>query len=341
MNELKQDERGQRVTIRTVAADAGVSVAAVSKVLRNAYGVSEALRSKVMESIERLEYRPSLAARGMRGQTYTIGILLVEIANPFLPQIVDGINATLAASNYKAMIGMGQANVPIENSLIDSMIDSHMDGLILVAPLTAGETIAHYSKKIPIVTIAHHSAAAPTYDTVNGDDQAGARIAVEALIARGHSDIMMVTPELRHCVETGVIRQREMGYMDTMARHGLAERMRILRIPNAGPERDQAIRSLLFSPDRPRAIFSWSDLHGVHLINHAKTMGLEVPGDLAIVAYDNSAIASLPLIDLASIDQSGRELGVMSAELLLSRIAGRTQSRHLFVEPKLISRSSL
>ena len=63
-----------RITIRTVAADAGVSVAAVSKVLRNAYGVSDALRLKVETSIGKLGYRPSVAARGMRGQTYTIGV---------------------------------------------------------------------------------------------------------------------------------------------------------------------------------------------------------------------------------------------------------------------------
>lgn len=341
MNEIKQGERGERVTIRTVAADAGVSVAAVSKVLRNAYGVSEALRGKVMASIESLGYRPSVAARGMRGQTYTVGILLVEIANPFLPQIIDGVNAKLSPSKYKSLIGIGQANVPLENSLIESMIDHHMDGLILVAPLTSSESITHFAEKVPIVTVAHHSASATTYDTVNGDDQAGARIAVEALIARGHADIMMTTPGLRHCVETGVIGQREIGYMNAMAEHGLADRMRILRIPNIGPERDQAIRSLLSSPDRPSAIFCWSDLHGVHLINHAKTMGIDVPGDLAIVAYDNSAIAGLPLIDLASIDQSGRELGMKAAELLLGRIQGRTEAHHVLIEPRLVSRSSL
>ena len=69
-------------------------------------------------------------------------------------------------------------------------------------------------------------------------------------------------------------------------------------------------------------------------------MGLKVPDDLAIVAYDNSAIASLPLIDLSSIDQSGRQLGEKAAELLLERIAGRTEPRHLLLEPKLITRSS-
>lgn len=341
MNEIKQGERGERVTIRTVAADAGVSVAAVSKVLRNAYGVSDALRSKVMASIETLGYRPSAAARAMRGQTYTIGILLVEIANPFLPQIIDGVNAKLGPSRYKPMIGIGQANVPLENSLIESMIDHHMDGLILVAPLTSSETIRHFAEKIPIVTIAHHYAAATTYDTVNNNDQAGARIAVEALIAEGQADIMMITPELRHCVETGVIRQREIGYMNAMAAHGLAERVRILRIPNFGSDRDNAMRSLLSSSERPSAIFCWSDLHGVHLINQAKTMGLDVPRDLAIVAYDNSAIASLPLIDLASIDQSGWELGARAAELLLSRIAGRREASHLLIEPRLVRRSSL
>ncbi len=70
-----------RITIRHVAKDAGVSIAAVSKVLRNAYGVSEVLRNKVETSIEKLKYRPSVAARGMRGRTYTIGVLVIELSN--------------------------------------------------------------------------------------------------------------------------------------------------------------------------------------------------------------------------------------------------------------------
>ena len=90
-----------RVTITTVAADAGVSVAAVSKVLRNAYGVSELLRVKVQASIDKLNYRPSMAARGMRGQIFTVGVLLVEIANPFLPQIIDGAREVFADAAIK------------------------------------------------------------------------------------------------------------------------------------------------------------------------------------------------------------------------------------------------
>src|SRR6516225_10343240 len=77
---LNGSARSDRITIRTVAADAGVSVAAVSKVLRNAYGVSDDLRKRVNRSIETLGYRPSRAARGLRGQTFTIGVLVVDLS---------------------------------------------------------------------------------------------------------------------------------------------------------------------------------------------------------------------------------------------------------------------
>ena len=117
-----------RVTIRTVAEDAGVSVAAVSKVLRNAYGVSDAMRSAVSESIDRLGYRPSVVARGMRGQTYTIGVLPVGIDNPFLPQVFAGIAAVAETAGYKVLMGVGAARMPLEATLVEQMIDNHMDG---------------------------------------------------------------------------------------------------------------------------------------------------------------------------------------------------------------------
>ncbi|HEY0031906.1 MAG TPA: LacI family DNA-binding transcriptional regulator, partial [Devosia sp.] len=83
MAELKPVRGSDRVTIKDVANDAGVSVAAVSKVLRSAYGVSESLRSKVRASMDKLNYRPLASARGMRGQTYTLGLILPDIRNPF------------------------------------------------------------------------------------------------------------------------------------------------------------------------------------------------------------------------------------------------------------------
>ena len=147
-----------RVTIRTVAADAGVSVAAVSKVMRNAYGVSDALRLKVEASIEKLGYRPSVAARGMRGRTFTLGVLLVGIDNPFLPGIYQGIESVTESAGYKIMVGVGAARARTEAQLIEQMIDNRMDGMILVASQIAGGTLEHYARQIPIVVVGHHEA---------------------------------------------------------------------------------------------------------------------------------------------------------------------------------------
>ncbi len=340
-DQTRQPTRPGRVTIRTVAADAGVSVAAVSKVLRNAYGVSEALRLKVAGSIERLGYRPNVAARGMRGQTFTIGILLVEIANPFLPEVIDGINAVLGPSNYQAMFAMGESRKQLEATMIETMIDYRMDGLILVAPQLAGETLARFAAQIPIVALGHHEPTADSFDTINSDDREGAAIAVRAMLQTGLRDVTMISLDETENFAENVSKAREVGYLEAMAAAGLADRTRILRFPPQSPDRAGAVTRLLNAPDRPRAIFCWSDLDAVPILNAAKTMGLAIPGDLAIVGYDNSPVAALPLIDLASIDQAGRRLGALAAETLLSRIKGRRVPNHFMLEPTLVRRSSL
>ena len=341
MEDSKQAPRPGRVTIRTVAADAGVSVAAVSKVLRNAYGVSDSLRQNVTASIERLGYRPNIAARGMRGQTYTIGILLVEIANPFLPEVIDGVNDVLDPSNYQAMFGIGKARMPLEATLIESMIDYRMDGLILIAPQMEGETLARFAAQIPIVAIGHHEPTAAAFDTVNADDQLGAKIATAALVQRGYRDIAMTSLAGSEGQGSNVAWQREAGYLAAMAEAGLQDAARIIHIPLELLEDSAFIHDLFAAATRPRALFCWSDLHATLLINQARAMGLRVPQDLAIVGYDNTPVAALPLIDLSSIDQSGRRLGALAAETLLSRIAGRKTPEHFLLEPTLVRRSSL
>lgn len=327
-----------RVTIRTVAADAGVSVAAVSKVMRNAYGVSDALRQKVEASIEKLGYRPSVAARGMRGRTFTLGVLLVDIENPFLPSIYQGIESVTEAAGYKIMVGIGAARARTETSLIEQMIDNRMDGLILVASQIAGETLEHYARQIPIVVVGHHEPAAQGYDTINNDDQYGARLVVRALVERGHRDIAFVTQPEQEGDLADVAPQREIGYRAAMADAGLQPR--VIPLPNHGPARSAQINRILTAPDRPRAIFCWSDLDAIPLISEAHRLGLRLPADLALIGYDNSPVAALPMVDLTSVDQNGRRLGKLAAEALFSRMNGRSVAEHILIEPTLIARGS-
>lgn len=323
-----------RVTIRTVAEDSGVSVAAVSKVLRSAYGVSDELRDKVLKSIDKLEYRPSTAARGMRGKTYCVGVLLVEMHNAFLPSVVDGFQAVMRQNGYQAMIGVGEAQTGIEQTLIDSMLDLRMDGILLVAPRLSGERLAQYADRAPMVVIGHHETGADSFDTVNSDDAEGARMAVETLLAAGHRDIHMISLPSK---ESGhdVFAMREAGYLETMQAAGLGARTRIWRIQERDGKPGARMESFLDAPDRPSAVFCWSDIAAVDLLGKAETRGLSVPGDLAIVGYDNTPIARHPRIGLSSVDQNGALIGQAAAKALLSRIGGRSAPEHLLIAPDL------
>jgi LacI family transcriptional regulator len=330
-----------RATIKTVAVDAGVSVAAVSKVLRNAYGVSEALRAKVQTSIERLNYRPNVSARGMRGQTFKVGIILLEIANPFLSQIMDGVNDVLAASHYQALMGMGESQMPLEASLIESMIDFNMDGLILVAPQMGSELLAKYAKQIPLVVIGHHEATATHFDTVNSDDQEGAAIAVRAFLESGITDIGMLSRIVGGPFEANVVHQREIGFRKALAKTGQSVENKIVQLSRYVFRKTDEVEDYLLSGHVPRAVFCWSDIDGINLINFANKNKIRVPEDIAIIGYDNTNIAALTPINLSSIDQSGRRIGALATETLLSRIGGRTNASHLLIEPTLVRRSSL
>ena len=124
----------RRVTITDVAARANVSTAAVSKVLRNAYGVSPAMQARVPEAMTELGYRPHAAARGMRGQTYTIGVMIPDVRNPFFPEIIEGLTGHLAGTDYQVLLGPGGAETASQVRITDAMIDRRMDGLLLIAP---------------------------------------------------------------------------------------------------------------------------------------------------------------------------------------------------------------
>ena len=149
-------KKSERVTIRTVAKDAGVSVAAVSKVLRDAYGVSEGLRTKVLASMQALGYRPHTAARGMRGQTYTLGVLLPDLRNPFFADIVAGIDEALVRTQYQPLLGLGHASGTTEHALVDAMVDRQIDGMILIAPRIPTDELKRIAGYIPTAIIGLH-----------------------------------------------------------------------------------------------------------------------------------------------------------------------------------------
>lgn len=333
-------KKSDRVTIKTVAEDAGVSVAAVSKVLRDAYGVSAELRSKVQASMQRLAYRPHAAARGMRGQTYTLGVLLPDLHNPFFSDIMAGVNSALERTQYLPLLGVSQSVGAVEVALIDAMVDRQMDGLILVGPRMATADIITVAERTPTVVIAQHRPDVAAFDTVNNNDQLGAAVVVRHLAASGYRSIAYLTQLLADPEQAMVTTQREIGYRATMTELGLGRYTNVIAAEQTPRETQAAARHVLQSRSPPEAIFCWTDFIALEVLSVAHELGLSVPGDVAVVGYDNTSYCDLAQNALTSIDQSGQVLGLQAARLLIERIKGRETAEHLVITPRLVVRSS-
>lgn len=332
-------QKSDRVTIKTVARDAEVSAAAVSKVLRDAYGVSDALRARVQASMQKLGYRPHAAARGMRGQTYTLGVILPDIHNPFFTDIVAGVNTALERTQYQTLFGIGLSVVGTEQALIEAMMDRQMDGIIFVGPRMPLGDVEAVARRIPLTVIAHH-ANADAYDTVNNDDLLGGLLVIQHLAGAGFRNIAMISLAVPPGDKAQVTVQREIGYRQAMEEAGLKRYIKVIPAEQTAREVQAAVRQLLRSRGRPEAIFCWTDFIALEVLSVARELGLAVPGDLAVVGYDNTSYCDLAQNALTSVDQSGQVLGLQAARLLVERIQGREKAEHFVVTPRLVVRRS-
>jgi len=329
-----------RVTIADVASHASVSTAAVSKVLRNAYGVSPAMQARVRQAIAELGYRPHAAARGMRGQTYTIGVMIPDVRNPFFPELIEGISDHLAGTEYQALLGPGGSDPGSQARITEAMIDRRMDGLIMIAPIAPQKRLEETARTIPTVVIGRHGRSAE-YDAVVDDDLMGAGLITDHLVDLGHRRIAHIEHKDpgRGIPTTMPQTVRAEGYRQAMARRGLAADVVASTYSEEGGY--TAARELLSRPVRPTAIFAGADVAAIGVLNAAAEAGLRVPEDISVAGYDDTAIAALQPISLTTVDQDGHLMGANAARLLLERIEGKRQrSVQLSFAPTLVPRRS-
>lgn len=330
----------RRVTIVDVARHANVSTTAVSKVLRNAYGASPEMRAKVRRAIDELGYRPLAAARGLRGRTYTIGVMLPDIRNPFFPEILDGVTGCLEDTDYQVLLGPGGNGEKAEARVTDAMIDRGMDGLVLVAPVSPRDRLEHVASVVPTVVVGRHGHS-PGYDTVADDDLAGAALVVRHLAELGHRRIAHIEHHETDPTRTTEMpnAQRADGYRRAMRDLGLEAEIDIVSTSYTQQGGYEGAKELLARPDRPTAVFAGADIVAMGVLEAVAEAGLSVPGDLSVAGYDNTTFAALGPISLTSVDQAGPEIGRNAARLLLERIADRGKpSVQVNLSPTLVVR---
>jgi LacI family transcriptional regulator len=330
----------RRATIIDVAAHARVSTTAVSKVMRNAYGVSPAMRAKVTAAIDELGYRPRAGARGMRGQTYTIGLMLPDIRNPFFPEVIDGFVERLAGTQYEVLLGTSFCGEDAEARVSEAMIDRGMDGMVLIAPTVSQAELNRTARIVPIVVIGRHARSA-VHDTVVDDDTAGAALVVHHLADLGHRRIAHVAHQQKDAVRSAGMPNaiRALGYEQAMRERGLGAEIDIVSTSYTEEGGYLGARQLLERPQPPTAIFAGADIAAMGVLQAITEAGLSVPGDISVVGYDNTTYAALGPISLTSVDQAGRQIGNDAARVLLERIADREKpSVVISTSPTLVVR---
>jgi DNA-binding LacI/PurR family transcriptional regulator len=323
-------------TILDVANEAGVSKSLVSLVMRGSERVSPSRRQAVLEAAKKLGYRPNAAARTMvRQRSYVVGVMVSNLRNPFFADVIDGIDTGVTGAGYRAILTTGNGVPERERHAIATLLEMRVDGLILVSPVVRSETAIEASQTVPTVVVGKATRAA-TVDSVTNDDRRGVEMVVDHLVELGHRRIAHIdggfgagAPPRRTSYERG------------MRRHGLEAEIRSVRGGFTEEGGYTGMRSLLAEGTRPTAVFVANDLAAIGALEVLDAEGLDVPGDISVAGYDNTALAASHRLGLTTVDQPGHDMGLMAAGLILERIGqDRTTARHVVVAPKLIARDS-
>jgi LacI family transcriptional regulator len=324
------------VTIRDVAARAGVSVATVSKVINNRYGVASGTSARVQAVIDELGYEASLVAQSLRNhRTNVIGILVADL-EPFSTELLKGAADAIRGSGFELVIysagGHSGDRVGWERRYLSRLSGTLIDGAVLVTP-----TVVDVNYGSPIVAIDPHTGQSGL-PTVDSDNLRGAQLATGHLLSLGHRRIAMLTG--RPDLESAQLRER--GYREALQAAGASVDESLIRCGDYDPEVSlEQARLLLTGPNPPTAVFAANDMSAIATIEVATELGLHVPADLSVVGFDNIPESALCAPPLTTVEQPIRKMGERSIELLLSLIRGeRPQATHITLATNLVVRQS-
>lgn len=329
-----KNARTRSVTMEDVAREAGVSRALVSLVMRESPKVSEKRRIRVLAAAERLRYRPNAMARRLASRrTFTIGVLLNDLRNPFFPEIMDGIFEAADELDYQLLIGTGRRRAAGERRAIEAFLEHRADGIVLVSPRLPGAEIQSIGRATPTVVVGR-TLRAGHMDSITNDDLAGAKLAVRHLAELGHTRIAHVDGG-----RGAGAAPRRTGYLREMAAHRLVPHV----VPGEFTEVAgvRAAERLLESGELPTAVFAANDLVAAGALDRLEDAGLRIPEDISIIGYDNTFLAALHHMSLTTIDQPRPEIGRLALSTLVERIEeARSTAVHLRLEPSLVVRAT-
>lgn len=319
-----------------VAARAGVSRTLVSFVLDGKPGASDETRRRVLAVADELGYRPDTAARLLaRGRSRTLGVL-VDVRQLHEAEMVTAAYPAAERLGYEVLL---TANLPdrAESGPIEALLSHRCGSLILLGPTSDDEYLRKLADRVPVVVVGRrldHTSA--RLATVRTNDAKGIRDAVAYLVELGHRDI--------HHVDGGKdpgSPDRRKAYRAAMRRHGLADRAKV--IPGAHDEAAgaEAGRTILSERRRPTAVLAGNDRCALGLLDAFTRAGVDVPGDISLIGYDDSRLSDNPRIDLTTVHQDAAALAQHAVRIAVAMMEGRDGAvTDVVLEPTLVVRGT-
>ncbi len=326
------------VSIKDIAQAAQVSHSTVSRAIRHSSLVNGDTGDRIRQIARRMGYRPSAVARSLvTKKTWTIGVVVTTIADPFIAEIVGGIEETANIHGYSVFLANSNADPEREMKVVHSFHERRVDGILVTASRVGALYLPLLNElKVPIVLINNQYPGEFAHSVLIDSVTAG-RAATEHLIRLGHKRIAYIGDRFGFQSDT----ERFTGYRQALELADLAFLPELVvhgegNAESGGP----AMERLLALSELPTAIFCYNDMTALGALRKIRECGLSVPGDISIVGFDDLFIASYTEPLLTTIRQPRRQMGCMAMEMLLKLFSGEQGNASNTVNGELIVRES-
>lgn len=308
------------VSIKDIARAAQVSHSTVSRALRDSPLVNPETRALIQKIAAEKGYTVSAVARSLvTRRTNTLGIVVTSIADPFVGEVVGGIEEFALGRGYSVILATCHADPAREQRAVRSFQERRIDGILVTASRVGALYMPMLEEmKVPIVLINNQHPGEFGYH-VSIDNPAGARAVTQHLIALGHRRIAYIGDRFGLHSDT----ERCAGYRESLQAAGIACDPSLVVTGDSGPESGlHAMRELLDRADPPTAVFCYNDLSAYGAMRAARDRGLRVPEDISIAGFDDLFLSSYTDPPLTTVRQPKQEMGRDAAGILLALLEG-------------------
>ena len=333
-----------KITIKDIANIAGVTPTTVSLALNNRPRVSEQTRKKILRIAEELNYEPDFIARSLRNKrSFTIGMFVKDIADPFYPQLARSISETANEYGYNVILCNVGDDLDLKIKHLKILRSKGVDGIIFSSILDEDPYIKPLlEESFPFVTVVRRvniNEINDQIDSVTLDNFSGAYQAIEHLYKLGHDRISIIAGDYR----TSTAVDRTGGAKKAFLDHGLKVEPKLVAECNYSRHQAMAAtRRFLTMTCRPTAFFAEDDNMAIGVREVVLHAGLRIPEDIALVGFDDIYVSSITGIDLTTINQQIVETGRLSVKILVDKIEKKRTAMvsKIVLQPELIVRKS-